>query len=143
MKAFILGAVLLIQGVIDLKYKEIPFWVSAVGAVLGIGISILEKREVVGLLLAVLPGVLALLFARASREALGYGDGVLFIVMGIYLSLGHVLEIAMMAFGIAGICALILIVVFRKKRDDQIPFVPFLTVSYILWLFINEGGYVW
>lgn len=140
MKECILGVVLLIQGLIDLKHKEIPILVSVMGAVVGIGICILEKREIGSLLLAILPGIVALLFARMSHEALGYGDGVLFVVMGIYLSLENVLEIALIAFGMAGVWALILITICRKERSYQIPFVPFLTSAYGVWLITKIGG---
>ena len=132
MKEIILGVILLIQGIIDIRHREIPFSVSAIGAIVGIGICIWEERELIGLLLAVLPGIFALLFAKISHESLGYGDGVLFVVMGIYLSWETVLAVGMFAFSIAGVCALVLIVIFRKKGNYQIPFVPFLTIAYIL-----------
>lgn len=140
MKEIILGFILLIQGMIDLRYKEIPVWISVAGAVVGIVISLLEKREMLSILLAILPGVIALLFAKVSRETIGYGDGVLFLVMGMYMSWEEVLEIVILAFGIAGVCALILIVVFQKKRNYQIPFVPFLAASYLLCLEIGGMG---
>lgn len=139
MKEIILGGILLIQGIFDLKDKQIPLVVCAIGAGMGIGICIYEERGILSLLQAILPGVFALLFARFSKETMGYGDGLMLVIMGMYLSWEALLTVGMLAFGIAGIVALLLLVVFHKKGSFQIPFVPFLTVSYILYIFINGG----
>lgn len=139
MKEIILGIILLIQGAIDLKCKEIPVIVSAIGVAIGSGICVIEGRGIANILPAIFPGLLALLYARISNETMGYGDGMLLVVMGLYLPWENVLEVEMLAFSIAGIVALILLVIFRKKRNFQMPFVPFLAIAYIMELFINGG----
>jgi len=129
-----------IQGCIDLKYKEIPFVVSLAGAVIGMGFCIGEGRAFESILLACIPGIAALLFAKISNEMMGYGDGILFVVMGIYLSWEKLVEVSMLAFVIAGVVALVLLVVFQKKGSFKIPFVPFLGLAYGLECLIELGG---
>ena len=137
MKAWILGIWLGIQGCIDFKYKMIPLWLSAVGAVLGLGFCIMEKRDVESILWALVPGILALLFSKLTNEVMGYGDGIILIVLGIFLPLERMVSIGMLAFSIAGVVALLLLVIFRKKGSYRIPFVPFLAVAYITDCFIR------
>lgn len=139
MKEIVLGILLGVQGCIDLKYKEIPLWLSLLGAGVGVGFCIEEERTLVSIFLACIPGIVALLFSKLSKEVMGYGDGILLVVMGIYLPLEKLLSIGMLAFGIAGIVALALLVVFQKKGNYKIPFVPFLTLAYVLEYFITIG----
>lgn len=139
MKEIILGILLGVQGCIDLKYKEIPLWLSILGAGIGVWFCIEEERAFVSVFLACVPGVIALLFSKFTKEVMGYGDGILLVVMGIYLPLEKLLSIGMLAFGIAGIVALALLVIFRKKGNYKIPFIPFLSLAYALEYFIVVG----
>ena len=137
MKAWILGIWLGIQGCIDFKYKMIPLWLSVVGAVLGAGFCIMEKRDVESILWALVPGILAMIFSKLTNEVMGYGDGITLMVLGVFLPLERIVSIGMLAFVIAGVAALFLLVVFRKKGSYRIPFVPFLAVAYVMDCFIK------
>ena len=140
MKEIVLGVWLVTQGGLDLKYKEIPLWLAVFGGVAGLVFCVFERRAPGELLLACLPGVIALVFSKLTREVMGYGDGIVFLVMGIYVSLERLLAIGMLAFTIAGVVALILLVVFRKKGEYRIPFLPFLALAYGIEWWIGNGG---
>lgn len=140
MKVFLFGSWLSFQGYLDFKYKEIPNWVSLLGGIIGIVFCIIEKRSVTDVLLACVPGMVLLLFSWITKEVIGYGDGIILIVMGIYLSASQVFLIGMLAFGLAGIVALILLVIFHKRGTEQIPFIPFLVVAYGLECLTKIGG---
>lgn len=139
MKEMILGIWLGIQGGIDLKHKEIPVWLVIPGGIVGMAFCILEKRSLEELVLACLPGIAALVFSKLTKEVMGYGDGMVFLIMGMYLSLEGLLEIVIIAFMIAGFVALVLLVTFRKKGNDRIPFLPFLCLAYALEWWIIKG----
>lgn len=140
MKEIVLGIWLGIQGGLDLKYKEIPLWLAVFGGIAGIVFCIIERRTLGEVVLSCLPGVIALIFSKLTKEVMGYGDGIVFLVMGIYLSLERLLTIGMLAFMIAGVVALILLVMFRKKGNYRIPFLPFLTLAYGIEYWIGKGG---
>lgn len=140
MKEIVLGIWLGIQGGLDLKYKEIPLWLAIFGGMVGIVFCILERRTLGEVVLSCLPGVIALVFSKLTKEVMGYGDGIVFLVMGIYLSLERLLAIGMLAFMIAGVVALILLVIFRKKGNYRIPFLPFLSLAYGIEYWIGKGG---
>ncbi len=140
MKELVLGIWLGIQGCVDFKYKEIPLWFSIFGAIIGIVFCVVEERELGSVVLSCVPGVAALVFSKLTKEVIGYGDGIVLIVMGIFLSLEHLLSIVMAAFSIAGIVALVLLVIFRKKGNHRIPFIPFLSLAYGIECLIKLGG---
>lgn len=130
MKEIILGIWLGIQGVMDFKYKEIPLWFTLLGGVVGIVICVREERTVFEVLVSCLPGLVVIFFSWMTKEIIGYGDGIVLLVMGFYLSLSQVLSIGMFAVFIAGIVALILLTIFQKRGSYRIPFIPFLTLAY-------------
>lgn len=140
MKEIVLGIWLGIQGGLDLKYKEIPLWLAILGGMAGIAFCVLERRPLGEVVLSCLPGVIALIFSKLTNEVMGYGDGIVFLVMGIYLSLERLLAIGMLAFMIAGVVALVLLVIFRKKGSYRIPFLPFLGLAYGIEYWIARGG---
>lgn len=138
MKEIVLGIVLTVQGGIDLKNKEIPLWISVLGALAGIVFCVIEKRNISEFVVACAPGVLAILFSKFTKEAIGYGDSILLLVMGIYMTLEELISVVVLAFGIAGIVALVLLVVLRKSGRYEIAFVPFLSLAYfIFWIVMN------
>ena len=132
MKEIILLICLIIQGVIDWKYKRIPICLSVLGGCIGVAFCVLQERPMVNIVVACMPGVLMLCFSKITKEVLGYGDGIVFIMMGLYLSIEKIIAIGLLAFFIAGITALILLVFFHKKGSYQIAFLPFLSVAYIM-----------
>lgn len=140
MKEVIFGIWIVLQGYLDFKFKEIPLWLSLVGGGIGVICSIVENRTWTSLLVACVPGIVCLFFSWMTKEVIGYGDGVIFVVMGTYMSASKLISIGMLAFGLAGIVALILLVVFHKKGKDQIPFIPFLAVAYGLGLATEVGS---
>lgn len=139
MKEIILGIWLGIQGVMDFKYKEIPLWFTLLGGVVGIVICVREERTVFEVLVSCLPGLVVIFFSWMTKEIIGYGDGIVLLVMGFYLSLSQVLSVGMFAVFIAGIVALILLTVFQKKGSYRIPFIPFLTLAYGIDYLIRIG----
>lgn len=130
MKEIVLGIWLVILGYVDFRKKEIPLWFSILGGMIGVVICIVEGRDFFDILFACLPGTLAMIFSWMTRETIGYGDGIVLLIMGIYLPVSQLLSIGMLAFFIAGIIALLLLTVFHKKGTYRIPFIPFLSIAY-------------
>lgn len=122
--------------VIDLLQKKI-YWIFPLGiGIGGILVSILiEGRSIMDIFWAVLPGLAALLIARLTKEQLGYGDAVMLIALGCLISVGRVLSIIMMGLFFAGIAALVMMIVLKKKAQYEIPFMPFLAAGYVLTMY--------
>lgn len=139
MKEIIVGIWLVVLGYIDGKQKEIPMWFTLLGGVVGIGFCIGEGRAIESIALSCLPGLLALVFSRLTREVMGYGDGIVVGILGLFWPVRQLLSIGMSAFALAGLVALVLLVVFQKKGNYRIPFLPFLCLAYVIDICVKLG----
>lgn len=139
MKALILGIWLGIQGYMDFKYREIPVWFSLFGGAIGMLFCVMEHRDIRQVILSCLPGVCALIFSWVSKEVMGYGDGLVLLILGSFMSLPQLFSTVLLAFGIAGMVALVLLVIFRKTGRYRIPFIPFLSIAYGIEYVIKLG----
>ena len=127
----ILGCFLLIQSIFDIKSKRLPVWVTVTGGAVGIAFWAIEGDFRMAQLWGLLPGIICLLFARVSKEAMGYGDGLFICMMGIYLGVDKLISICLCALFLAGIVALILLVSGKRNGKQEIPFIPFLLLSFL------------
>lgn len=132
LKSVVVGILLLVQGYRDLREKEIPVWVTILGGILGLILSVFEERTMLDMVYAFLPGIFCLFFAKISREAIGYGDGILLCGLGCMYSIEKLLSICMIASVLGGITALVLFIFFHKKGNYEIPFVPFLFLGWLV-----------
>lgn len=117
----------------DLRTKNISMIIVGIWAVIGIIIQMLNEDLIcINRLVAMIPGVFLYFFAKISGEKVGFGDAWTIIVMGIYMDIGDVLIVGVFSITISGIVALLLIVIWKKKRDYEIPFIPFLFAGYLM-----------
>lgn len=134
-----IGMTLIIQSYWDLRYKEIPLLVTVISGAIGITLSILSHRTWMDMLYALIPGIACIGIGKITRQAIGYGDGFLLCAMGLYISCEEILGIGMMAITVSGIVALFCLALCKKKGKDQLPFVPFLLMGWILYLLVGKG----
>jgi len=85
---------------------------------------------------ALLPGAVFLIIGKITNEAVGYGDGIVIIVMGIYLGLWATVSSIMLALLLSALWAIVLTIFCKKKKEDSFAFLPFLLLGYIggLWI---------
>ena len=79
----------------------------------------------------VVPGALLLLFAWISGESVGFGDGWLFVVTGIFLGLQKNMLLLMGSLIMAGVFAIVCLVLRKRERNDRIALAPFVLVAYV------------
>lgn len=130
MQLLLLGGILILQSVYDLRKKQLPLWITLTGMGIGLLLWILEEKFDVTKFAGIIPGLLCLMFSKVSREAMGYGDGLLICMMGIYLGLTATVSVCMWAFVLAAVTALFLLIVKKKKGKQEMPFVPFLFLGF-------------
>ena len=118
----------------DLKYKKINRAAAYIFVILG-AICMFIFRPGDNLVLSILVGAAVLLLSALSREAVGYGDGL--ILMGIGLFLGWRVALYSLTIGILLSSPVSLIYMAKNKHKGpdvkkEIPFVPFLLMGLIL-----------
>ena len=133
------GICLLMQSVCDIRNKEIPMWISLSFGGISTIYSWMCQREWSSFCISFLTGVVCLIIAYCTRQAIGFGDGILLCSLATLYSLKKIMEIIVVAISIAGVIGLILLVVFRKSGKYEMPFVPFL---FIGWIFSRGSVFV-
>jgi leader peptidase (prepilin peptidase)/N-methyltransferase len=90
----------------------------------------------VSFLLRFIPGLFVLLFAKVSDESIiGCGDGWVLLCLGCFAAVADLINLCMVSLTCAGIAALFMLLVLKRGRRAQIPFVPFLLIGYVvIWL---------
>lgn len=85
-------------------------------------------------LMGILIGIGVLCFAWFSKESVGFGDGWLFVVTGIFLGFlqNFVLLFGSMLF--AGIFAIVCLVLKKKGRNDRMALAPFVLTAYVMFI---------
>ena len=125
---------IIILGVIcvfDIKRKKIPIYMLIILAAAGIisnftvGEFDIEKR-----IIAMLPGMILLIVSMITKQQIGYGDGMIILIMGLYIDIDDILSIVLSSFLLSSIAAIILMTVFKKKKNFEMAFSPFLLIGY-------------
>lgn len=131
------GLYLLVVSMFDLKEKAIPwlFLVSGgvlvgMGAVYGI---IVEEIAWYQPLLGMMPGVVLLVLARIT-EKMGYGDGIVLMMIGGMDGYRGSFAVLCLGSFLAAIFCVVLLVIRKVKKHSRIPYVPFLTGAYFLYI---------
>ena len=131
MEHFLIMSFLGINSWIDIRRKQISL--LSVGFFMAVGILyecvVLEKNPAV--FWGLLPGAVLLGVSKLSREALGMGDALLMLVLGIYLGLEAALDVLLLALFLDAVWAGILVFTAKKSRNYAFPFVPFLLIGYV------------
>ena len=127
-------------GLEDIKLKRIRLVVVNTFAILGIVFHIIYERITwLDMLGGALIGVALLIIGYFSKEKIGYGDGLLFMATGIYLGFWNNLVLLWLSTTLAGIYGLVLMLIKKKKKNSEIPLVPFMLAVYVVSLIFNGG----
>ena len=138
----LMAVVMVICAAIDIKKKTIPVWIFAVlGIVALTGGICCESCSFYRAAAGVIPGVLLLGLAKVTEQSIGYGDGIVLAEMGSMLGAGVCMVILAGALALAGFFSIGMMTVKKVDKRYKIPFIPFLTIAYIITLCL-QGGWV-
>lgn len=118
--------------VFDLVYKKIPFLLIISGGAVGCIAIVTEGVGEMNLCYALIPGMLLLLIAFMTKEKVGYGDGLLLIVLGLLEGAGECLGDLLIGLFLVVIFAMVLLIFGKKGKNTMIPFAPFLMAAHTL-----------
>lgn len=120
------------QDVIKRRIHIIPVLIFFVGGALyQILLGDAAFAEIFG---GILVGVILLGISRLTGEAIGYGDGLVFLVTGVFLGVWQNLNLLFTSLVIAFVYSSVQILLRKKKTKDEIPFVPFIWIADLLHL---------
>ena len=135
-------AYLSVLSILDIRFRKMPVWLLVVGGIAGTGYQIWKwvKGDLVSIVLIGVGAIVGILFLGVSKitgQALGYGDGIIILILGICLGFWDLSIVLMIAFFIASVMAIALIVVKKGKKKRTMPFVPFLCIGYIVFVLMG------
>jgi leader peptidase (prepilin peptidase)/N-methyltransferase len=137
-QALALDCVLIIVSAIDIEYQVIPN--KLITSIMAIGIICLLISDIsfINAVFGMIIGGGLLLLLALVPGVLGGGDIKLMFVLGVFLGAKGVLIAIFLAFIIASIISILLLILKIKKRKDYIPFGPFLSIgTYIAFHFFQ------
>lgn len=120
----------------DIRKKEICFPVFCLFLAGGILWRITEGSLWPDGLISMGIGIFAAIISALTGGEIGAGDGLLIIAMGSVMTAGELIGILFAAFLLCGIYSGIQLLVLKKQRDIEIPFVPFLLAGYLGGVFL-------
>lgn len=118
-----------ICAVYDGLEREIPLavvWLGIIAAVVLHIQGLAGDGTFMSAVLSVIPGVMFWLLGFISGEKVGYGDGWLLVMIGLFMGLWKCFLILMIGL-VSGSLVVLTLLVFKKvSRDYRLPFAPFL-----------------
>ena len=117
----------------DFATKEISLWmplscgvVSAMQLILGM---IKGDGGLMEALLSLIPGLVFIFLSFATRQDIGYGDGLMMLSFAPVLGLNRVCFCIVVALTISSVFSIILLMLRKGNRDTRISFIPMLAVG--------------
>lgn len=127
--------ILFVVSVIDMKYCKIPIGIlAAMNAGAFIFQFLYYKEDKVLVAGGIVIGAVFLFISRVTGEGIGYGDSLGILGLGAYLGLWKLFEVLSGAFFLLALCSVIVLVRKKMSRKIALPFYPFLTAGYVLWM---------
>lgn len=136
----VMASVILLLGLFYFAWKDYQTQLIAVGPLFFLGVIGIAVRgawnkdvwiEIVG---GVIVGVVLLLTAILTSEQIGLGDGLLFLVTGVYLDLMLNFTLLLGTFILIGVFSTGCLLLKKKGKDDRVAMAPFVLVSYVLFV---------
>lgn len=130
-----IGVVWLLLGVgtaFDVAYKKIPFFLIIMGVVSGIIFSVTDGLNGWEIFYALLPGVLLVAAAFATREKIGYGDGLFVLALGLLEGGNSCFADLLTGLILVAFAGIFLLILRKGGKNKAVPFIPFLLISHML-----------
>ena len=133
------GLLLFVGSIEDIRRRRIdPYWLMlnagyALGARIWFG-------ELYAGLAGITIGILLLGAAFVSRQKVGYGDGLVFAVCGLYLGFWENFSLLFLSLVLCALGGLALMAVGKVKKGQALPFVPFVLCAFICAVIFEAGG---
>ncbi len=137
----LMGALSLLA-VEDLRIKKIPVIPLMLTGIVGMIFHLVYwNRDIQDILGGISIGIVLYFISVITRGKIGKGDGVLFMVTGVYLGFWNNLILLWVACVMAGVVGAGMMVAFKKNKDYKLPFVPFVLLAALVMLMVGKGQF--
>lgn len=129
---FVLLLFLAVCAVFDGLYKQIPLIIVWLGMLTAVCLQIYGAMGETGIFMAafsLIPGAGFLLLSFFTREKVGYGDGWVLLMIGLFLGAYRCFLVLLAGLLAESVAAIVLLALRKIQRDREIPFSPFLLLG--------------
>ncbi len=123
---------LVVFSILDLRAGKIPVLLIGAFGIFALGYQIWNHMSFGELAAGVIPGIVFLLLAWVTRESIGYGDGLVLLVTGVFCGIVKTIGVIGMSLVFASLLSMILLVLKRAERKTELPFLPCLCSGYLV-----------
>lgn len=123
---------LLICTITDCRKREIPFIIVCIGIFTAFILHVagmISWTNPIAIGTAAIPGGFFWILSFVSKEKVGYGDGWLLLMIGMFVGYERCILTLMFALVLESLVALPLLVMHRIKKDGELAFAPFLLIG--------------
>lgn len=114
----------------DIRRREIPMIIIVLFGVISLFyIGIWGEREWLDIAYSLIPGAFLLLLSLCTRESIGYGDGLVTLVLGILMGWKGCMTAVFIGLLASAVFSMALLACRKVKGKSRIPFVPFLAIG--------------
>ena len=129
---------MIILAVMDIKRRQVHLGFLLSGIIWVILSVICERTVSTGEIIAgILAGAFFLLLSKLTKESFGYGDSILIVIMGAFLGFWSLMSVLFMAFFMAGLFSVIMLLKTKFHKKSKFPFIPFLMAAYAGGIILN------
>jgi leader peptidase (prepilin peptidase)/N-methyltransferase len=128
----------LICTITDIKTKTIYWEWLGVFCFVGVLYCLYMERTVPAVMYSVIPGIILVIISVISREAIGKGDGLMVINLGIILGAEKIIGVLMISLIICAVASLIMLVSKKVSKKYEMPFAPFLMLAVVFVTMFGE-----
>lgn len=131
-QAVIVLMLLGIHAELDVRKRKISLLLTAAGFAGGILWQLIYRtRDMPQIAASWIPGALFLILSYISRERVGYGDGFLLLSLGSWLGVWDTFLMLTGALILCSGCCIVLLLTKKAGRKDEVPFIPFMLISFV------------
>lgn len=132
----ILGLVLGVGTIYDVRYKQIPLWLLVGGIISALALALCAKDPFgVARLCGLVPGIVIAVIGWLSK-AIGPGDSALILLSGYALGIWWLSIFLCLGFFLLMLGAGLLLFTKKLGRKSRLPFYPFALASYLVILVV-------
>lgn len=133
------GVLVLLTGcsITDIREKKIHVGWCIAFMIIGIVIELIGQREILDICAGMLPGIFVYVTCIVTGGSIGKGDALVLIAAGIFIGIISSIILFICSLFLVAAAALFLLMLKKGNMKTRIPFVPFLTVTFIFLTCMN------
>lgn len=131
-ETYILLGTLGVHSIEDIRQRQITITITLFSGILGVLLHLIfQNKSIYEMLAGMLPGIFLLAVSLLTSGGIGMGDGMVFMLTGLYLGLAENLFLMIFSFLLAAAAGLFVLAIQRDKGNERLPLVPFLLLAYV------------